>query len=129
MRKYQVDLQYWHAVLNDEIGGWAVTNYNTDATSKLNPHIGHRIVADCLNEKIARHIVELHNRELDREVESVATQFFDTIEIGVNVGDKKLLARDVVHKRSPLVAYEHAISQTAGLAISKLREGSTDGYP
>jgi hypothetical protein len=115
-------LQYWHPMVNDEIGGWAVANYNTNATSKLNHKLGHHIMADCLTEAIARHIAKAHNDVLYRNIEHLARRYFDMVEVRVTRNDKTVVSRQVIPSGSPRLALENSIEQTAGSAVVHLRE-------
>lgn len=55
----------WFVAVNDEIGGWAVTNSPVGYTSYLNYTNDDRIIADCFSEEHAIHITEMHNKWLE----------------------------------------------------------------
>lgn len=122
MPNYDITQQYWHPMVNDEVGGWSVANYNTDATSKLSLVLGQKVVADCLSERIARLIATQHNAELDRHKGQAATRLFDTVEIRVTRGDKTLALQQAVAKHDPLFVTQLVINDVADTAIAKLRE-------
>jgi hypothetical protein len=116
--------QYWHPMVNDEIGGWAVSNYNTDATSKLDHRLGHQIVADCLNEQIARRIVQQHNndlRERDRYARlSQQRELFDELILEFRTGTSKFAVQQQVVKGSPAVAYVYTLDKMIQLMTTEL---------
>lgn len=83
MRDHQLTQQYWHVVPDDEIGGWAITNYNTDATSRLDPGLGQFALAGCMTEDTARHIVDSHNRELKESETNILDMFSNRVAIQI----------------------------------------------
>lgn len=50
----------WYAVVNDLVGGWAVSTIDKPL-SQLDPTASEGELADFCSEEIARHIAELHN--------------------------------------------------------------------
>lgn len=56
----------WHAVVNDEVGGWAVATADKPLSELARTdETGEWMVADFTSEALARHIAELHNAALD----------------------------------------------------------------
>lgn len=113
--------QYWHVVPDDEVGGWAVTNYNTDATSKLNPRMGHWVVAHPLSKEIAEEIVKAHNAELDRKSADVAVKTHDALEVRVDFRDQYLIASHRVPVGSNPSVYAVALYDLAMVAARKIK--------
>ncbi len=60
---YDLLNQRWYANIENLVGGWCVTNVDK-AASEIDYRIGDVLLADCVNEDIAQHIVELHNATL-----------------------------------------------------------------
>jgi len=58
---------YWYAVIDNLIGGWAVSNVNMP-TADLNPYEGRFELGCFLAEYEARHIAELHNAWWQKQV-------------------------------------------------------------
>lgn len=55
---------HWYPVVDDTIGGWAISNVDLPV-SELDTRGGqHFTVGDFLSEDVARHICELHNGQL-----------------------------------------------------------------
>lgn len=129
MSEHELTQQSWHPMVNDEIGGWSVANYNTDATSKLD-HKQHRIVADCLNEQIARMIARQHNdelRERDRHAQqSRQRELFDELILEFQTGTSKFAVQQQVVKGSPTVAYTHTLNKMVQVMTTEL-ERHTNG--
>jgi hypothetical protein len=67
------------AMPNDEVGGWDVANFDTNATSKLNRSLGQRVIAECYDERVARLIAKQHNDVLERHEDKVWGIFFDEL--------------------------------------------------
>lgn len=57
----------WYAVPNDLIGGWSITTIDVPLSSLDGAADWH--VGDFLTERIARHVVDLHERWFDGESE------------------------------------------------------------
>lgn len=68
----------WTAVVNDEIGGWAVT------TNGVGPLDGGRMAADLvMTRELAEHIADVHNQWVARQNRGVpvATGFITTVDV------------------------------------------------
>lgn len=59
----------WYAVVDDLIGGWAVSNVNK-TTAEMDFEQGEIEIASFASEEHARHIAELHNRSLESRLTS-----------------------------------------------------------
>jgi hypothetical protein len=117
MRKPHITQQYWHMVPDDEVGGWAVTNYNTDATSKLDPNLGQFVLAECRTAQIAHHIVESHNRKLDYSETETLDMFSDRVAIQVKSGSETFWLQARVNladdNRDLVAALENLVSEAS----------------
>lgn len=61
--------QRWYVVVNDLIGGWAISNVDKPAHAlRFPPHGQDYMIADMLTRESAEHVRDLHNAWLDREV-------------------------------------------------------------
>lgn len=55
----------WYPVVNDLIGGWAVATVDKPlADVRIEPSSDEFWVLDTISEEIARHVSDLHNREM-----------------------------------------------------------------
>lgn len=55
--------QRWYVVIDDEVGGWAITNVDKPV-SEVDLDADERVLADFVHEPIGRYVVDLHNRAL-----------------------------------------------------------------
>lgn len=115
MRNRSVLKQYWHVVQNDEIGGWAVTNFDVEFTSQLDHRLGHVIVADLANEEVGKSIVQQHNDDLrSQEHESsnsLRRALYDELVLEFRTGTQKFAVQQQIIKGSPVSAYAYIIDK------------------
>ncbi|MEV1013755.1 MULTISPECIES: hypothetical protein [unclassified Micromonospora] len=86
----------WSAVVNDEIGGWAVT------TNGLGPLDGGRMAADLvMTRELAEHIADVHNQWVARQNMGVpvVTGFITTMDVSAPPLFRTLWRR--LRRRSP----------------------------
>jgi hypothetical protein len=121
--------QFWHVATNDEVGGWNVTNYDVKYTSQLRPELGHRSVAECLSEEVAKHIVRLHN-EYRHEIDRQHTRFLtlhDDLAISIIRDDTKFAVHQAVAREQPIEAYIHTVKEMTEQFFDQLRKEGLGG--